>query len=56
MSVRFPYSPVQRPPVPAVILDLSDPAGAVVIPSFRPIRIPGRIGPSCRSRSSNGWV
>lgn len=33
MSARFPYSPAKRLPVPAIILDLSDPAGAVTISS-----------------------
>jgi len=33
MSTRFPYSPRKRPPVPAVVLDLSDPAGSMVISS-----------------------
>jgi hypothetical protein len=33
MSARFPYSPAKRLPVPAIILDLSDPTGAVTIPS-----------------------
>jgi hypothetical protein len=33
MSARFPYSPAKRLPVPAVILDLSDPSGTVTIPA-----------------------
>jgi hypothetical protein len=31
MSTRFPYSPVKRLPIPALVLDLSDPAGGSVI-------------------------
>ena len=31
MSTRFPFSPTPQRPIPAVILELADPAGRVVI-------------------------
>jgi hypothetical protein len=31
MSTRFPFSPAKAPPIPAVVLDLSDPSGMATI-------------------------